>query len=158
MKKSPPRFLRLGNAIVTALLERGVKMGGNTLLTVPGRKSGEPRTTPVTILNWNGERWLASPYGEVNWVRNLRAAGHGSLRRGRDVEAISAVELSPREAAAVYKSTLASYPGLVRSYFAVTPDASLEAFEQEAARHPMFRILAATPAEPVGQQAIVLGQ
>ena len=78
--------VRISNAVVAALLRRGVKMGSNTLLTVPGRKSGQPRTTPVTILEWNGERWLQSPFGEVNWVRNLRAAGRATLSRGRRVE------------------------------------------------------------------------
>jgi deazaflavin-dependent oxidoreductase (nitroreductase family) len=140
MTKTPPRFLRLGNTVVTALLQRGVKMGGNTLLTVSGRKSGEPRITPVTVLNWNGQRLLASPYGESDWVRNLRAAGQGSLQHGRDVEAITAVELSPAEAASIYKATLASYPAIIQGYFEVTPESPLEAFEREAVRHPMFRL------------------
>ncbi|HEU0115997.1 MAG TPA: nitroreductase/quinone reductase family protein, partial [Thermomicrobiales bacterium] len=64
-------FVRIANAFMTTLLRRGVEAGGNVLLTVPGRKSGEPRTTPVTILTWRGERYLQSPFGEVNWVRNL---------------------------------------------------------------------------------------
>lgn len=136
--------VRISNAVVTALLRRGVKLGGNVLLTVPGRTSGEPRTTPVTILEWNGERWLQSPFGDVNWVRNLRAAGRATLTRGRDVEPISVVELSPAEAAPVFKGTIASYPSLVREYFDVTPESSLEAFAAEAHRHPMFRVLSAT--------------
>jgi deazaflavin-dependent oxidoreductase (nitroreductase family) len=143
MTKAPPRFLRIGNSIVTALLQRGIKMGSNTLLTVPGRKSGEPRTTPVTVLNWNGQRLLASPYGEVDWVRNLRAAGEGSLRHGRDVETITAVELSPAEAAPIYKETLSSYPAIIQGYFDVSPESPLEAFEREAERHPMFRLRSA---------------
>ena len=136
--------VRISNAIVVALLRRGVKMGGNTLLTVPGRKSGQPRTTPVTILEWNGERWLQSPFGEVNWVRNLRAAGGATLTRGRRVEPISVVALSPAEAAPVLKETLASYPSLIKGYFDVTPESPLEDFEREAPRHPMFRVIPAT--------------
>jgi deazaflavin-dependent oxidoreductase (nitroreductase family) len=135
--------VRISNAVVAALLRRGVKIGGNTLLTVPGRKSGQPRTTPVTILEWNGERWLQSPFGEVNWVRNLRAAGRATLTRGRRVEPISVVELSPAEAAQVLKGTLASYPSLIKSYFDVTPESPLEDFEREAPLHPMFRLLPA---------------
>lgn len=143
MKMTPPRFLRLGNTVVTALLQRGVKMGDNTLLTVPGRKSGAPRTTPVTVLNWNGQRLLASPYGESDWVRNLRAAGQGTLRHGRNVEAISAVELSPVEAAPIYKATFDSYPAIIQGYFDVSPGSPLEEFEREAERHPMFRLFSA---------------
>ena len=113
------------------------------MLTVPGRKSGQPRTTPVTILEWNGERWLQSPFGEVNWVRNLRAAGRATLTRGRREEPISVVELPPAEAAQVLKGTLASYPSLIKGYFDVTPESPLEDFEREASRHPMFRVLPA---------------
>ncbi len=136
--------VRISNAVVAALLRRGVKMGGNTLLTVPGRKSGQPRTTPVTILEWNGERWLQSPFGEVNWVRNLRAAGRATLTRGRRVEPISVIALSPAEAAPVLKGTLASYPSLIKGYFDVTPESPLADFEREAPRHPMFRVIPAT--------------
>ena len=132
---------RIANAVMTTLIRRGVRIGGNVLLTVPGRTSGEPRTTPVTILDWNGERWLQSPYGEVNWVRNLRAAGGGTLTRGRHVEPIVVVELTPAEAAPVYKGTLATFPSFIRNYFDVTPESPLEAFESEARRHPMFRLV-----------------
>ena len=60
MQKSarPPLFVRLGNLVTSALLRRGVKMRTNTLLTVPGRKSGVPRTTPVTILELDGRRYV----------------------------------------------------------------------------------------------------
>jgi deazaflavin-dependent oxidoreductase (nitroreductase family) len=134
-------FVRVSNAIVAALLRRGVTMGTNVLLTVPGRKSGEPRTTPVTLLERDGERYLQSPFGEVNWVRNLRAAGSGTLTRGRRVEPIKVVEVSPAEAAQVYKAVLATVPSLIKGYFDVTPDSPLEDFEREAPRHPMFRIV-----------------
>lgn len=134
-------FVRISNALVATLLQRGVKIGNNALLTVPGRSSGEPRTTPVTILEWGGERWLQSPFGEVNWVRNLRAAGRGTLTRGRRREPISVVELTPAEAAPVLKGALASYPSFIKNFFDVTPDSPLEAFEAEAPRHPMFRVV-----------------
>lgn len=135
---------RLANAVMTALLRRGVKAGSNVLLTVPGRKSGLPRTTPVTILEWNGERYLQSPFGEVDWVRNLRVAGGATLTRGRQAETISVVEVPSAEAAQVYKATIASYPALIKGSFDVTPDSPLADFEREAAlRHPMFRIVAA---------------
>ena len=134
-------FVRASNAIMTALLRRGVKVGSNALLTVPGRKSGEPRSTPVTLLERDGARYLQSPFGEVNWVRNLRAAGHGTLRRGKREETIAVVEVSPAEAAQGNKSFLGSVSALIRGYFDVTPDSPLAEFEREAPRHPMFRIV-----------------
>jgi len=63
-----PGFVRLGNVLTKTLLRAGVKMGGPGgvpmyLLTVRGRKSGQPRTTPIVILERDGKRYLASPYG-----------------------------------------------------------------------------------------------
>ena len=80
----------------------------------------------------------------MNWVRNLRVAGRATLTRGRHTEPISVIEVSPAEAAPVFKGLLASFPSLIKGHFDVTPDASLEAFEREAPRHPMFRVVTAT--------------
>lgn len=133
-----PRFLRTFNTMITALLRAGVKLGQMTLLTVRGRKSGQPRTTPVWISEHNGQRWLISPYGQVNWVRNLRAAGEATLTRGRRIERISASEPSAQEAAPMLKQTLVEVPSFLRSYFTVTPDSSLAEFERDVPNHPVF--------------------
>ena len=134
-------FVRISNAIVGTLLRRGVRVGSNALLTVPGRTSGQPRTTPVTLLERDGERYLQSPFGEVNWVRNLRVSGRARLTRGRHAEPISAVELAPAEAAPILKGLLVSFPSFIKGYFDVTPDSPLEAFEREVPRHPLFRVM-----------------
>jgi deazaflavin-dependent oxidoreductase (nitroreductase family) len=126
--------------MTTFLLRMGVKMGNMILLTVRGRKSGQPRTTPVTLIELDGERLLIAPFGTVNWVRNLRATGEATLRRGRHSERVSAVELSIQEAAPVLKKTLARVPSFVTNYFDVTPDSPLADFEREAPRHPVFRL------------------
>ena len=73
------RRLPFFNAIAKFLLEAGVPMGFNGLLTVRGRKSGMPRTTPVAIIAASGRRWVWAPWGEVQWVRNLRAAGRATI-------------------------------------------------------------------------------
>ena len=134
----PPLFLRLGNAIMTFLLRSGVRVNTTTLLTVRGRKSGQPRTTPVTLIKYDGQRWLIAPFGAVDWVRNLRAAGEATLTRGRRSEHVSAVEVNAQEAAPVLKQGLAIAPSLVRERFDVTPESSLADFEREAPRHPVF--------------------
>jgi len=133
-------FVRISNAMTAFLLRMGVKMGNMTLLTVRGRKSGKIRTTPVTLIELDGERLLIAPFGTVNWVRNLRATGEATLRRGRHSERVSAVELSIQEAAPVLKKTLARVPSFVTNYFDVTPDSPLADFEREAPRHPVFRL------------------
>ncbi len=133
-------FVRISNAMTTFLLRRGVKMGTMTLLTVRGRTSGQPRTTPVTLIELDGDRLLIAPFGTVNWVRNLRTAGEATLTRGRHSERVSAVELSIQEAGPILKKTLAGVPSFVSNYFDVTPDSPLADFEREAPRHPVFRL------------------
>jgi|SRR5579863_1479699 len=132
---------RMENALITKLLRAGVKMGTTSLLTVRGRKSGQPHTVPVLLVEQEGERWLVAPYGVVQWVRNLRAAGTATLTHGRHSEAISVTELEAREAAPVLKKYLSHVSGGVRSYFDARRDSPLEAFEREALRHPVFQII-----------------
>ena len=77
--------------IFRLLLRAGVKIGRMSLLTVRGRKSGQPRTTPVLIAEYDGNCFLVSTYGETNWVRNLRAEKEAILTRGRRSERISVI-------------------------------------------------------------------
>jgi deazaflavin-dependent oxidoreductase (nitroreductase family) len=144
----PPRVLRIGNAITTLLLRWGIGMGANNLLTVPGRKSGVPRTTPITIIEHEGRRYVQSPFGEVDWVRNLRAAGTGTLTRGRHVETVTARALTDEEAAPILKAVLKLAPGVIRSHYHVANDAPLADFVREARRHPCFELVGAPQATP----------
>jgi deazaflavin-dependent oxidoreductase (nitroreductase family) len=130
---------RLGDALFMALLRAGIKIGTMSLLTVRGRKSGQPHTVPVLLVEQDAERWLVAPYGPVQWVRNLRAAGTATLTRGRRAETISVTELEAGEAAPILKQYLFKATA-ARPYFDATKDSPLEAFEREAACHPVFQI------------------
>lgn len=130
---------RAGNRIVSVLLRLGRGPAATYLLTVDGRRSGAPRSTPVTLVEEGGRRWLVSPYGEVGWVRNLRAAGRATLRRGRRTETIAVSELGPGEAAPVLKLYVTRVP-ITRPYFDARPESDLERFRAEAPRHPVFAI------------------
>ena len=77
---------RMEAAVITTLLHAGVKLGTTSLLTVRGRKSGQPHTVPVLLVEQDGKRWLVAPYGVVQWVRNIRVAGTATLTRGRHSE------------------------------------------------------------------------
>jgi deazaflavin-dependent oxidoreductase (nitroreductase family) len=132
------RLYRIINRINVALLRMGITMGKMTLLEVRGRKSGQLQTTPVMLFSQDGQRWLCSSYGQVNWVRNLRAAGEACLQRGYHTERVRAAELPAREAAPLLKQTVASLPRYMRSYFDVAPDAALADFEREVPHHPVF--------------------
>jgi deazaflavin-dependent oxidoreductase (nitroreductase family) len=133
---------RMEAALITTLLRAGIKMGTTSLLTVRGRKSGQPHTVPVVLVEQDGQRFLVAPYGVVQWVRNLRAAGTATLIRGRRSETISVTELPVREAAPILKEYLLHVSGGVRSYFDAKRDSPLEAFEREAPRHSVFQITA----------------
>jgi deazaflavin-dependent oxidoreductase (nitroreductase family) len=106
---------------------------------VPGRRTGKPYSTPVTLVEENGERWLVAPYGEVSWVKNARAAGKVTLRRGSRSETVRIIELAPLEAAPVLKKYVTRVP-VVRPFFDVTPQSDIKYFIAEAPRHPVFRI------------------
>jgi len=122
------------------LLRLGLGPARTYLLTVTGRRSGTPRSTPVTLVEEGGRRWLVSPYGEVAWVRNLRATGRATLSRcGHTVE-IAVREVGADEAAPVLKMYVARVP-ITRPYFDVTPESDLAAFRAEAPRHPVFAIV-----------------
>src|SRR5206468_9392374 len=85
--RAPGWFTRnVFNRAVEFVTRHGVSIVGSRVLAVRGRVSGEWRTTPVNLLVHQGRRYLVSPRGEGQWVRDLRAAGAGELRVGRHIE------------------------------------------------------------------------
>ena len=92
-----PRQVSLVSPVLKFLLFLGIPLGPNALITIRGRTSGLPRTTPVAIIEVSGRRWIWSPWGEVHWVRNLRAAGRATLSVRRQAEEVRATELGPDE-------------------------------------------------------------
>lgn len=135
-----PSYARLVNVFIVAMLRVGIKMGPIGLITVRGRKSGLSRTTPVAVVELDGKRYLSSPYGVVDWVRNLRVAKKAILTRGRRAETLKAMELSPREGGLVLKALITG-SGPFDRYYGVTPGAPLEDFELAAVKHPVFLLL-----------------
>jgi deazaflavin-dependent oxidoreductase (nitroreductase family) len=89
-----------------SMLRVGIPAGPNVLLTVRGRSSGLPRTAPVAVAELDGRRWVIGAYGDVQWVRNLRAAGQADIRVHGRIEHVRALELAPAAAAAFYAETL----------------------------------------------------
>ncbi|MGZ4381545.1 MAG: nitroreductase family deazaflavin-dependent oxidoreductase [Gaiellaceae bacterium] len=132
------RSRRLLNVVVKRLAMLGLTGKHTYLLTVKGRKTGRPYSTPVTLVE-DGGRWLVAPYGEVGWVKNARAAGMVTLRRGRRTESLEIHEVDPAEAASVLRAYVRSV-AVTRPFFDAGVDSPLEAFQAEAPRHPVFRI------------------
>jgi deazaflavin-dependent oxidoreductase (nitroreductase family) len=106
-----PSFVPIFSPLALRLIRMGVPLGPNALLTVRGRKSGLMRTNPVAVLATGGRRWVIGTFGEVNWVRNLRAAREAVLTTGRRRESLQAVELTQPEVADFFANVVVPYVG-----------------------------------------------
>jgi deazaflavin-dependent oxidoreductase (nitroreductase family) len=141
----PPRYRltvqrRLINWLVWLQVRLGLPPRHRYLLRMVGRRSGRVHTTPVGLVEERGSRWLVAPYGEVGWVRNVRAVGTASLQRGSRVERVRLQPVGAKEAGPVLRRYVV-LEAITRPYFDAEPDAPEAAFGAEAARHPVFRIL-----------------
>lgn len=132
------RLLNRGGAAVHAL---GVAPNYLVTLEVPGRRSGRIISFPLVMVVVAGERYLVSMLGEeVNWVRNVEAAGgHATLRHGRR-EDVRLEEVAPDRQAPVLKAYLQRAPG-ARPHLPVHKDAPLSEFERVSSRFPVFRVV-----------------
>jgi deazaflavin-dependent oxidoreductase (nitroreductase family) len=107
-----------------------IALGGPTL-EIRGRRSGRPIRTLVPPFELDGSRYLVAGGGETQWVRNLRAAGEGELRRGRRREPFRAVELLGEERDRVVVAYRERLGRRAAQFFKALPD---------PADHPAFRI------------------
>jgi deazaflavin-dependent oxidoreductase (nitroreductase family) len=123
----PPVLTRhLANPLAMRLNARGV-----ATLTVIGRRTGDPHRVPVIPVELGQSRYLVSPYGESDWVRNLRAAGKGKLSSKGRTEVFSATEVPVDQREAIiarYREVAGSHVG---PYFTGLPDPK---------DHPVFQV------------------
>jgi deazaflavin-dependent oxidoreductase (nitroreductase family) len=144
----PPRYLKPMNKMMMAMQRLGIPTGPAMVLTVPGRKSGQPRSTPMTPFEFRGELYVVAGYPGADWAANARAAGRGTLSRGRRSRQVSIVELDAEQARPVLREfprkvpvgvAFAKRSGMVRQG---TP----EEFEALAGRLAVFRFDPQVPA------------
>ncbi|MDR2988529.1 MAG: nitroreductase family deazaflavin-dependent oxidoreductase, partial [Nocardiopsaceae bacterium] len=92
----PNRFARLQNRASALAFAAGIMPRRAAALEIPGRRSGQVISFPVAIADLEGQRYLVSMLGaNVNWVRNLQAAGgRAVLRHGRR-ESVQLEEVEP---------------------------------------------------------------
>jgi deazaflavin-dependent oxidoreductase (nitroreductase family) len=129
------------NRIVALFTRLGISVWGSRVLEVPGRKTGEPRRTPVNLLTYEGDRYLVAPRGHTQWVRNLRASGRGRLLLGRRAEEFTATELPQDERPPVLRAYLKRWKAEVGVFFGgVGPDSSDDELRRIAPDHPVFRL------------------
>lgn len=106
----PPGWLKPMNKIVVAAQRLGIPAGPSMVLTVPGRKSGQPRSTPMTPFDLDGGLYTVAGYPGADWAANARAAGVGTLARGRRTRTVRIVELSPAESKPVLRAFAVKVP------------------------------------------------
>ncbi len=139
----PPWWLKPANKVFIQMSRLGMSFGGESpvVLTVPGRKSGKPRSTPVTPMTVDGERYVVAGFPGADWVRNVRAASEVTLTRGRKQERVRMVELSAEAA----KPLLRAFPTEVPSGVGfmkrsgLVEQGSPDEFEKLAGRCAVFR-------------------
>jgi len=144
----PPRYLKPMNKVMMAVQKLGIPTGPAMVLTVPGRKSGHPRSTPMTPFAFDGGLYVVAGYPGADWAANARAAGTGTLARGRRARQVRIVELTADEARPVLRVFPVEVPvgvafakrsGMVR-------DGTPDEFEALAGRVAVFRF------DPIAQR------
>ena len=134
------RATRLVNVLFRTLTRLGLGASYRQILTVPGRKTGRLYSTPVDVIELDGQRWLVAAYGPASWVANARAAGEVTLSRGRHSDRFEVEEVAPGAAVPVLR-TYMSEIRVTRAYFDANPDSTDEAIAAELPRHPVFRLV-----------------
>ena len=130
------------NPAVAGLTRLGISVLGSRVLEVTGRKSGQPRRTPVNLLTFEGNQYLVSPRGVTQWVRNVRAGdGKVTLLLGRKRDVRTTTELEDAEKAPILRAYLKRWKAEVGVFFdGVGPDSSDEQLAAIAPQHPVFRL------------------
>lgn len=134
--------VRTSNTVVSTLLRFGVPLFGAHVLAVRGRTTGERRTVPVNPIDVDGVRYLVSPRGDTQWVRNIRASGECELRRARSTRQYTATEIVEADKPAILRAYLARWEWQVRTFVnGCTADSTDAELRAAAARHPVFRLV-----------------
>lgn len=135
---------RVFNGLVQLLTRLGVSVWGSRQLAVRGRSTGEWRTTPVNLLELDGQRYLVAPRGQTQWVRNIRVAGEAELRLGRRVEVVKALELDDQQKPVVLREYLRRWKAEVGMFFeGIDAGSSDEQLLAVAPGFPVFGLTAA---------------
>lgn len=140
-----PRWLKPVNKLMIVLLRLGLPISRHespVVLTAPGRRTGKPRSTPVTPMLVHGTRYLVNGYPGADWVHNVRVADEVTLRQGRRVERVRLVELTPEQARPVlreFRTQVAVGVDLMKRA-GILNTGTTEELEGLAGRLPVFRI------------------
>ncbi len=132
------RGTRRVNALTSWLARRG--LGKQVVLTTTGRNSGQPRSVPISPLDIRGTGYIVSPYGEVDWVKNVRSNKNVRLRHGRNDRRVTLAEV-PVTRRGILLHQYWNEQRITRPYFDVSRDPKPEDFAVVAESHPVFKII-----------------
>ena len=118
----------------------GIPVAGVWILRTSGRRSGRVHEVPVIPVALDGGEHLVAPRGSTDWMRNLVAAGHGELRRGRTRRAVSAEPLGEEERVPVLCAYITANRRLNGRFFDVPGEATTDDVRRIARRHPVVRL------------------
>jgi len=137
-----PGWLRPVNRLIVLLQRLGIAFLSFHLLSVPGRRTGRLRTTPVSPFSVEGCRYIVS-FGQTEWVKNARAAGWGILTRGHRHQQVRLVELDLEDRRPILRQFPVQVPAGVRFFVqvgVVAPPADPDAFAAAAPSLSVFRV------------------
>ena len=139
-KSKLPWWLKPVNRVIMALNRLGLTLGTQHIISIPGRKSGKPHSTPVSLLTINGQRYVVTGF-ETDWVKNARASGWGMLSRGRKRERMLFTELPVEARAPILREFPIQVPHGVEFFERLLglPN-DPEAFAAAAPKCPVFRL------------------
>ena len=106
----PPRYFKPINKFMMTVQKLGIPTGPAMVLTVPGRKTGKPRSTPMTPFEHDGGLYVVAGYPGADWASNARAAGAGMLSRGHKSRHVKIVELDAAESRPVLRTFAVKVP------------------------------------------------
>jgi deazaflavin-dependent oxidoreductase (nitroreductase family) len=137
------RSQKFGNKMIEFLNKLGIGVGPMQILRVKGRKSGKEYTNPVAPVKIDGTLYVLQAFPESSWVKNVRAAGEGTLTRGRKSQRVRLVEVPPAERAAIAEVFPAQVPAGVSIFVknGVVADKTPASFVKAAPGIPIFRVI-----------------
>jgi len=140
--KPPTAIEAIFNRVFAWFVGVGLAPAAFYVLEVRGRKSGRIYSTPVDMLLRGDRRYLVAPRGHTQWVRNAKASGTVTLRRGRVADRYVLREVEGHEKAEVLKAYLETFRRQVQRFFPVPAGSPAQQFVPLADRYPVFELTA----------------
>jgi deazaflavin-dependent oxidoreductase (nitroreductase family) len=137
-----PNWLeRAVNRFYGSLASAGLGPAYSYLLTIQGRKTGTPYSTPVNVLRFEQRLYLVGTRGHTQWSRNALVVKTATLKRGRILMEFDLRPLADAEKPEILKAYLRQFNWMVRRFFSIPSDSPVAAFAAVAQHYPVFELV-----------------